>query len=56
MEEGTPLIIKLYHIPLLSIKFMVSIGANPITSIEDENKFSIGSKWLSIKRRKSYLK
>jgi len=32
---------------------MVSIGVNPLTSIQDEKQFSIGSKWLSIKRRKS---
>jgi hypothetical protein len=36
--------------PLLCIKFMVSIGRNPITSIGDEKQFPIGSKWLSIKR------
>jgi hypothetical protein len=33
MEEGTSFIIKkkLYHIPLLCMKFMVSVGVNPIT-------------------------
>jgi len=33
MEKGTPFIIKkkLYHIPLLCMKFMVSVGVNPIT-------------------------
>jgi hypothetical protein len=36
--------------PPLCMKFMVSIGANPITSIGDEKQFPIGSKWLSIKR------
>nr|GEU74683.1 hypothetical protein [Tanacetum cinerariifolium] len=38
---------------LLCMKFMVSIGVKPLTSIQDEKQFSIGSKWLSIKRRKS---
>ena len=41
---------------LLGMKFMVSIGTNPITSIGDEKQFPIGSKWLSIKRGKSYLR
>ena len=40
----------------LCIKFMVSIGANPITSIGDEKQFPIGSKWLFIKRGKPYLR
>lgn len=35
---------------------MVSIGANPITSVGDEKQFPSGSKWLSIKRGKSYLR
>lgn len=42
--------------PPLRIKFMVSIGANPITSVGDEKQFPSGSKWLSIKRGKSYLR
>lgn len=36
--------------PPLCIKFMVSIGANPIISMEDEKQFPIGNKRLSIKR------
>lgn len=38
------------------MKFMVSVGANPITSILNEKQFPIGNKWLFIKRGKSYLK
>jgi len=34
----------IFYIPLLCMEFMVSIGANPIVSIRDENKFPIGSK------------
>ena len=44
------------YIVVYGIFFMVSIGANPITSIWDEKQFPIGSKWLSIKRRKWYYK
>lgn len=38
---------------LLRIKFMVSIGANPTTSIRDKKQFP-STKWLSIEREKSY--
>ena len=40
---------------VLCMKFMVSIGRNPITSIGDEKQFPIGSKWLSIKRGNGIL-
>jgi hypothetical protein len=40
--------VKIHHLTLPGMKFMVSIGANPITLMWDEKKFLIGSEWSSI--------
>lgn len=40
--------VKIHHLTLPGMKFMVSIGANPITFMWDEKQFLIGSEWSSI--------